>query len=392
VFYLDDIREISPAWQAAMLLYLDHFGPTGTTRRYFEMYNLMGDPSLFIPYPGGALSMRVSPAGSFASEGPNGGPFTPESMVYTVINNAEFPIDYQVSADQTWVSIDSPTGTVPVGSFADVTVSITGEADGFANGHYESIVDFVNLTDHEGDTSRLVTLEVGVPEPIHVFDLDTVQPGSIMAGEWQFGVPLGQGGTQYGNPDPSGGATGLNVYGVNLAGDYSTLPGGPWYLTLRAIDCSDLYQTELHYMRWLNSDYQPYAYATVEVSNNSLNWTSVWDNGDGTIADGNWNQEIIDISSIADGQPNVYLRWGYEIGSGCWAYSGWNVDDIEIWGVPPSEPDCPADLNGDDVVDVSDFLQLLGVWGQSGVPEDINGDGIVDVLDFLELIGSWGPC
>jgi hypothetical protein len=90
----------------------------------------------------------------------------------------------------------------------------------------------------------------------------------------------------------------------------------------------------------------------------------------------------------------VTVRWGYEIGSssGVWAYSGWNVDDIEIWGVPPSEPDCPADVNGDDVVDVADFLQLLGVWGQSGVPEDINDDGTVDVLDFLELVGSWGPC
>jgi hypothetical protein len=43
-------------------------------------------------------------------------------------------------------------------------------------------------------------------------------------------------------------------------------------------------------------------------------------------------------------------------------------------------------------VDVSDFLQLLGVWGQSGVPEDINDDGTVDVLDFLEMIGAWGPC
>ncbi|MHC4304790.1 MAG: hypothetical protein ACYSW2_09895 [Planctomycetota bacterium] len=34
----------------------------------------------------------------------------------------------------------------------------------------------------------------------------------------------------------------------------------------------------------------------------------------------------------------------------------------------------------------------MAVWGQSGVPEDINGDGIVDILDFLELIASWGPC
>ena len=394
VIYLNDIREVSPAWQAGMLLYLDHFGAGGTTRRYFEMYNLMGDPSLFIPYPGGGHSMRVTPAGTFASEGPNGGPFTPASKVYTIINNAEFPIDYEVSADATWVSIDSPTGTVPVGSFADVTVSITTEPEGFDNGHYEAFVSFANMTDFDGDTTRMVTLEVGVPEPIHVYDLDISRPGATMAGEWAFGVPLGQGGDSYGNPDPAGGCTGLNVFGVNLAGDYSTALGGPWHLTLRSVDCSDLYQTRLQFMRWLNSDYQPYVYATVEVSNNGLNWVSIWDNGEGTITDSSWTEQVFDISAVADGQPAVTVRWGYEIGSssGVWAYSGWNVDDIEIWGVPPSGPDCPADLNGDDVVDVSDFLQLLGVWGQSGVPEDINGDGIVDILDFLELIASWGPC
>jgi hypothetical protein len=77
--------------------------------------------------------MRVSPAGTFAAEGPNGGPFTPTSDVYTVINNAEFPIDYEVSVDQTWVSVDSLTGTVPAGSVADITVSITSVAEGLAD-------------------------------------------------------------------------------------------------------------------------------------------------------------------------------------------------------------------------------------------------------------------
>ncbi|MHC5048733.1 MAG: hypothetical protein ACYTGY_19600, partial [Planctomycetota bacterium] len=111
------------------------------------------------------------------------------------------------------------------------------------------------------------------------------------------------------------------------------------------------------------------------MTNDGTNWVSLWDNGDGTIADSSWSEQVFDISAVADGEPSVYVRWGYEIGSGAWAYSGWNIDDIEIWGVPPSGSDCPADLNGDGVVDVTDFLQLLAVWGQSGVPEDINGDG-----------------
>ena len=55
---------------------------------------------------------------------------------------------------------------------------------------------------------------------------------------------------------------------------------------------------------------------------------------------------------------------------------------------------CPADVTGDEVVDVSDLLAVLAAWGSTGgeIPEDVNADGIVDVLDVLEVLASWGPC
>jgi hypothetical protein len=67
-----------------------------------------------------------------------------------------------------------------------------------------------------------------------------------------------------------------------------------------------------------------------------------------------------------------------------------------IWGNPslrmgdPSPPSCPADLNGDDVVGVGDFLLLLAAWG---TPDgDVDGDGDTGVTDFLQLLSQWGPC
>ena len=51
---------------------------------------------------------------------------------------------------------------------------------------------------------------------------------------------------------------------------------------------------------------------------------------------------------------------------------------------------CPADLSGDDVVDVADFLLLLSGWGTPG--GDIDGDGNTGVTDFLLLLAAWGPC
>ena len=49
-----------------------------------------------------------------------------------------------------------------------------------------------------------------------------------------------------------------------------------------------------------------------------------------------------------------------------------------------------GDINGDGVVNVLDFLLLLGMWGQAGGPADINHDGMVNVQDFLLLLANWG--
>ncbi len=216
-------------------------------------------------------------------------------------------------------------------------------------------------------------------------------PGWPMTGEWEFGQPTGQGGYDHGNPDPNSGATGNNVFGINLQGDYSADIGGPYYLTTGPFDCSGKEQVELQYQRWLNTDYQTYVYATVEVSNNGSTWNPVWDNGTSEIADNEWIQQSFDISATADGEPMVYIRWGHEVASsGAYAYSGWNIDDLQFIAIDCGAP-CPADITGDMVVDVLDLLEVLSQWGTSG-SADITGDGVVDVLDLLEVLSAWGPC
>lgn len=57
-------------------------------------------------------------------------------------------------------------------------------------------------------------------------------------------------------------------------------------------------------------------------------------------------------------------------------------------------PDCNADLNGDGLVGITDFLQLLGAWGPCGgdCAEDLDHDEIVGITDFLLMLSAWGPC
>jgi len=67
------------------------------------------------------------------------------------------------------------------------------------------------------------------------------------------------------------------------------------------------------------------------------------------------------------------------------------ADWLVAWldgGQPAS---CPADLNGDGVVDGADLGALLSAWGGDG-PADLNGDGVVDGADLGALLSAWGGC
>lgn len=56
-------------------------------------------------------------------------------------------------------------------------------------------------------------------------------------------------------------------------------------------------------------------------------------------------------------------------------------------------PPCPADINGDDTVDVDDLITLIGDWGPCGdCPADINNDGDVGADDLLLVLAAWGVC
>lgn len=58
----------------------------------------------------------------------------------------------------------------------------------------------------------------------------------------------------------------------------------------------------------------------------------------------------------------------------------------------PCTTDCRADINGDGIVDILDFIELNSAFGLSctDCPADINDDGIVDILDFIIFNSSFG--
>ena len=285
-----------------------------------------------------ATGMAVT-APAFNAAGLSGGPFTPDSQVYTVTNQGDSALDFSVSVDVAWLSVSGGSGTLSPGATADVTVSLTATANGLSNGGYTGTIDFVNTTDGDGDTQRLVNLSVGEPEVIYSVNMD-VDPGWTTEGLWAWGTPTGGGG-QYGENDPTSGYTGSNVMGYNLSGDYeNSLP--ETHVTTTAFDCTNLSDVTLVFWRYLNVEQPSYDHAYIYVSNNGTDFTQVWSNGSG-IEDVSWTQVSYDISAVADGQATVYIRWTMGATDSSWQFSGWNIDDVEIWGLDGSGGPSPVE-------------------------------------------------
>ena len=274
----------------------------------------------------------VSPTGGFSSSGDVGGPFTPSSTVYSIEFAGEGSINYEITKESSadWLEISSSSGSLSPYTPLDITFTIGNSADTLASGAHPVRINFTNTSTHQGDTYRDFVLIVGDPMTRYSWDLST-DPGWNTEGDWAYGVPQGLGG-EHGNPDPTSGHTGDNVYGYNLSGDYPNnlqernLTSGSLYL-------DGCYDTQLTFWRWLGVESPEFDHAYVRVSSNGTDWTDIWANDD-YIEDGSWVQQSYDISSVADNQPQVYLRWTMGSTDGGWVYCGWNIDDIEVTAVP----------------------------------------------------------
>jgi len=175
----------------------------------------------------------------------------------------------------------------------------------------------------------------GVRKVIFETRLDT-PPAWTAEGQWEFGPPGGRGGAQAGHPDPTGGATGDNVFGVNLAGDYAAAADGLHCLTAGPFDCRGYHDVKLQFARWLNTDEAGYVKAAVEASPDGATWIVLWEHegAEVMLTDEAWQTVVYGLGPIADHQESIYVRWAYEVRDPqAWPMSGWNIDDVVLTGI-----------------------------------------------------------
>ena len=250
-----------------------------------------------------------------------------------------------VSGISAHISTSDPYITVvdPDASYPDLFSGMTG----WAQGDCFRVQAAVNAPENH---SALITIDLSTNEqlcissidfelivqgysyqcPIWSEYLDSNPHWTIYNGDaygWEFGAPV------IGPAEPY---SGQFVYGTNLDGNYSV---GPYRLTSPPIDCSSIQDTELKYQRFLQNE-EYYDLARVDLSTNGTAWYTIWS---GYASDFDWVSETIDISSHADGQPSVWIRFSLIPDSNSF-FPGFYIDDIMICGMtegvatPPPTP------------------------------------------------------
>lgn len=100
----------------------------------------------------------------------------------------------------------------------------------------------------------------------------------------------------------------------------------------------------------------------------------------------NWTTAGDDLPNVNIGDLVIDAGRGIVV-AGTYGRGTW------IAPLPGPPPACPADIDGDRAVGLSDLLGLLAAWGAcDGCPADVDGDGIVGFPDLTVLLASWGPC
>ncbi|MCB1225304.1 MAG: S8 family serine peptidase, partial [Verrucomicrobiales bacterium] len=265
-------------------------------------------------------------------EGETGGPFSPSALTLTLRNFSNETAPWTAELDAPWLELSQTTGSLEPREATAFGISLTAAAIDLPVGTHSGTLTLTN-TQSGRVQSRVIQLRV-LPPVAYENLLDDASDWTL-EGEWEIGPPQGSGGTFFGHPDPAAPHSGSLVAGISLSGDYSIAVGSPQHATLGPVNLTLYHDAVLEFQRWLNADYQPWVEAAIEISVDGVTWTSLWDNGSAEVADSSWSRQQISLTSLADGAPEVWLRWRHHVAqSNAYPYSGWNLDDIRVRATP----------------------------------------------------------
>ncbi len=266
----------------------------------------------------------IAPTSTLLAIGAPGGPFAPTSTVYVLTNSGVATLTWTATWAAAWLDVAPAGGALDPGGSAAVLVALTAAATNMPEHPAPHAADIVFSNAVSGITqARAAGLWIYREQGVtNRYPMD-VNPGWTAEGGWAWGVPQGIGG------DPTNGFTGTNVYGYNLAGQY-TNNMSVQSLTSKPLDCSRFRGVTLQFRRWLGVERNTYDHARLQVSSDGVTWSNVWENGSADLSESAWTLCTYSLAAVADLQPAVYLRWTMGPSDSSTTFSGWNIDDVEI--------------------------------------------------------------
>lgn len=243
--------------------------------------------------------------------------------------------------DDAYIAVSQPNSTYP---------NITAEGGtATSNSAYQFIIDesspdlrtvgfYLDVTADGGYSDRLYFNYFVGKRSIAYFDdfsFDQGWTGLGGTGEWTIGAATGgSGGSGAGDPSQDHTATGDNyLLGNDLTladGSYNASMSQTYWVTSPYIDCTNLTGMQIKFFRWLGVESSTYDNAYLQAYNGT-SWVTLYHNS-ATVDESAWSEQLYDLSTIADGNPDFQVRFGIGTTDGSGQYCGWNIDDITIEG------------------------------------------------------------
>lgn len=130
--------------------------------------------------------LAVTPAGGFFPNGRPGGPFSPDSLTYTLQNTGSELLTWTASDNASWLTLSRSSGSLAPGQQTTLVAGVdTAATSSLADGSYNATVSFGNTTNGLGNTTRPAQLTLSSP-PANL----TVSPAQGFASAGPAGGPF----------------------------------------------------------------------------------------------------------------------------------------------------------------------------------------------------------
>ncbi|MBN1295696.1 carboxypeptidase regulatory-like domain-containing protein, partial [bacterium] len=167
------------------------------------------------------------------------------------------------------------------------------------------------------------------------FSTDPAADGwtGFASSQWEWGPATASSGCSGGQDPAEDNSPSADNYivGYDIGGCYTnSLP--ETFLTSPAVDCTGFDNVFVDFYRYLGVESASWDHAYVRISLDGSSWTTIWDHTGGSFTDPSWQHISYDITSIAAGQPMLYVRFVMGATDTSVVYCGWNIDDFQIIG------------------------------------------------------------